>query len=474
MLHSPYAVAFSPDGKTLAAGSFGDAIHDVVDPIKLWDVASRRALASGIGSLTLDLLQFSPDGKTLITRGFSGTLTLCDVAGNGMMALPVANAPSASSMALSLDWKTLAIASEHTVRLWNLAVGQEVATLKGHSTIHAIAFSPDGSTLATASGDGTVCLWPAVSVQEADPLQFVYGGGGDHRVTLWWRPLPSAVGYNVFRRAGVGSSVLGLREGRAEHRTPNTDHQAGFVKLTPQPVTGSSFTDQSPSLVNDRPQTYAVAPVYRGGGKKEPERPRVLQVTPVPAPPGWLGCSINEGARTGSVVFHPLRAEILVRGSGHDIWQRADGFYFLCQPLEGDSRITVRALTPPAATHEWAKAGLMVRESLGPGARHAFLMLTARHGIQCLWRPISSGAVDLAFAAREATPKLPITLRLTRHGAAICADYSSDGTNFQPAGQLLQFEPALPRTVYVGLAITAHDASKISEARFSGLQIQKQ
>ena len=69
--------------------------------------------------------------------------------------------------------------------------------------------------------------------------------------------------------------------------------------------------------------------------------------------------------------------------------------------------------------------------------------------------------------------RLPIVLRLTRQGDTITARYSTDeGKSFQAACEPMTFDSPLPKTVYAGLAITAHDASQTSEARFSGLRVE--
>jgi hypothetical protein len=198
-----------------------------------------------------------------------------------------------------------------------------------------------------------------------------------------------------------------------------------------------------------------------------------LQACPVAPPPGFLGSSINEGEQSGSVRFRPVTGEITLRGSGHDTWDAADGFYFLSQPVTGDFQITVRALTRPTDTHEYAKAGLMVRDSLAAGARHGYFALTAEHGLQFNGRATTDDTSSASDVIPHAALKLPILLRLIRRGSTVTAAYSRDqGRSFLAAGKPLSFDPPLANTVYAGLAITAHDEGRVSEAKFRGLRIE--
>jgi hypothetical protein len=209
-------------------------------------------------------------------------------------------------------------------------------------------------------------------------------------------------------------------------------------------------------------------------GKKVEGHPVMVPATPVAAPPGFWGCSINEGGNTGSVLFDAASGRIRLLGSGWDVWEDADGFYFLSQPVTGDFQITVEALTRPTGSYVWAQAGLMLRETLDAGARNSFLLTSAGQGLQHKWRPTANESPDFENVLSHPELKLPIVLQITRQGNRIIPTCSRDnGRSFQPAGDPVLFVPALAKTLYAGLAITSHDPTEISEARFRNLVVRK-
>ena len=116
-----WAVAFSPDGKTLAAAA--DRVKDKV--VRLWDVATGHERAPLRGHTDIiHSLAYSPDGTTLATA--------------------------------SMD---------KTVKLWDATSGKELATLKGHtSAVKCVAFSPNSKMLATGSWDSTAKVWDVSGV----------------------------------------------------------------------------------------------------------------------------------------------------------------------------------------------------------------------------------------------------------------------------------------------------------------------
>jgi WD40 repeat protein len=125
-----YGVALSPDGKTLATAT----AHRQV---KLWDIASRRAVTLfQAPSDGVDSVAFSPDGKILASGG-------------------------------------------DPVRLWEVATRREVGALRGHTApVRSVAFSPDGKTLASASWDKTVGLWDVATRRAVATLRGHAGTAG--------------------------------------------------------------------------------------------------------------------------------------------------------------------------------------------------------------------------------------------------------------------------------------------------------
>jgi WD40 repeat protein/serine/threonine protein kinase len=156
------AMALSPDGRVLAAGS-----SDL--PIKLWDVRGQRTLATlpetGVGSLA-----FSPDGRILASVS-GARLIFWDVAEQKKLIGFEGTAVNITGLRFTSDGRSLiGGCGNGTVGFWNVATRQELLIVPGqHGFVGTPDISPDGRILASPCSDGTVRLWPARRFLEEVP-----------------------------------------------------------------------------------------------------------------------------------------------------------------------------------------------------------------------------------------------------------------------------------------------------------------
>jgi hypothetical protein len=162
---------------------------------------------------------------------------------------------------------------------------------------------------------------------------------------------------------------------------------------------------------------------------------------------------------------------IVIVSEGEDVWSTADSFHFAYTELMGDADLIVRVEAVDAAA-VWAKAGLMLRESLEAGDRNVFLPLTAARGAVLQVRLEKDGATTDTLPGgiimHDAMAAAPWWLRLTREGATIIGYVSSDGEAWRELGRVVL---DLPETYFGGLAVTRHAADEPSSGRFSNLRV---
>jgi WD40 repeat protein/tRNA A-37 threonylcarbamoyl transferase component Bud32 len=313
------AVAFSPDGRLLAAAS---ARTGGPGNIQVWDTASgqEKALLTGHAA-PVTYLAFSTDGR-LASASLDGTIKLWDVVAGQETATLQGHTSAVLSLAFSPDGKLLASGAEPTriqdgktvsltatvvLKLWDIADGKEKATLTGHTNrVTAVAFSPDSATLASGSWDGTIRLWDVVTGQEkmalnngkdVSALAFAPGGKTlaagdmDGTIRLWdagtdlekttlhvqppnlggprvLSPLILSPDSKLLATAGTDGAVLLWDAGTGQHRATLNQGNFNAKALESLPISAMAFAAEGRLLASWGPdQTLRLWDVAGGQEK---------------------------------------------------------------------------------------------------------------------------------------------------------------------------------------------------------------
>jgi len=115
--------------------------------------------------------------------------------------------------------------------------------------------------------------------------------------------------------------------------------------------------------------------------------------------------------------------KITMSAAGHDIWDNADDFRFAFKTLNGNGSILVR-VESLVNTNAWAKAGVMIRQSLDDTSKFAYMIVSANSGVSFGWRQQTASTPGSATQAGVTAPQW---VKLTRTADAFTAQYSADG-----------------------------------------------
>jgi hypothetical protein len=175
----------------------------------------------------------------------------------------------------------------------------------------------------------------------------------------------------------------------------------------------------------------------------------------------------------GSFVEAPA-GTFTMTGSGTDIWDVGtvgnyhDEFHFAYKMLTGAGSIVARVQSVQN-TDGWAKAGVMIRETLDGGSRHMFAAITPSNGVAAQGR-LDTGAAS--FNANQTGVTAPHWVKLERDlSGNFTVTHSANGTTWQPVTGATPQNIQMGSTVHIGLALTAHSAGATCQAVFTNVTI---
>lgn len=202
--------------------------------------------------------------------------------------------------------------------------------------------------------------------------------------------------------------------------------------------------------------------------KRSLNNSRVVSATytinmPGPLPSPWQSVDVGPISATGSASF--ANETFANTGSGEDIEGTADSFHFIYRKISGDATVTAKVASM-TYIHDWAKAGVMIRESLDADARNAFTAVTPANGVIFQKRSETGSGTNSLIAFGSAAP---LWLRIQRVGDQVSAYHSADGINWAQTGNTETV--SMGKEVYIGMAFTSHLDGTLGAASFEQVEV---
>ncbi len=207
--------------------------------------------------------------------------------------------------------------------------------------------------------------------------------------------------------------------------------------------------NQMPPLAKNVVDTNAVAVI----GKWISSLPLIV----ASLPHSWVDADIGNVGSAGEASF--VNGQYNLVASGEDIWETADSFHYAAKPLTGNGVLVAHILSMPY-TDPWAKAGVMFRESFDPSSRHAMMAITGAGGSAFQRRTMTNAITGNTDGPPLEAPKW---VKLVRAGNVFTGFVSVDGQDWK---QVDSVTIPFGKTVYAGLALTAHNNSMINSTIF--------
>ncbi len=181
---------------------------------------------------------------------------------------------------------------------------------------------------------------------------------------------------------------------------------------------------------------------------------------------GWNSQDIGAVAAAGSMTYDNASGAYTVVGSGANIGSTTDEFHFVYQTLDTEAPSVPRVLSRDN-TYRWAKAGLMIRQTLDASAANVLMGITPEMGTTFQVRSSTGG--NTSYTDPLDGVSAPYWLKLVREGNTFSGYKSPDGQNWT----LLDSATVdMGASVYVGLAVSSLNDGVLCSAQFSNVEVQ--
>ncbi|HVU23022.1 MAG TPA: Ig-like domain-containing protein [Opitutus sp.] len=217
--------------------------------------------------------------------------------------------------------------------------------------------------------------------------------------------------------------------------------------------------------------SHSLTAVARDGAGNSTTSSPVAVTVSNSLPGGWAASDIGSVGATGSTNYSS--GTFIIDGSGSNIWDTADSFQFARVSASGDLTIVARVVTQQN-TFQWAKAGVMIRETTSAGSKYVLLCVTPNDHVLFEARTSTTSPDNSSIqAAAVSSVGAPQWLRLVRTGNTFHAAYSDDGHTWVTTGMTASsVDVTMGSSVLAGLAVCSCDDGTLGTATFDGVGVR--
>jgi hypothetical protein len=231
-----------------------------------------------------------------------------------------------------------------------------------------------------------------------------------------------------------------------------------FTQIATVGTNVTSYTDTG--LDANTQYFYRVRATNAAGSSAYSNTANTTTLQPLPAP--WSDTDIGNPGLAGSASLS--NGTFTINGGGADIWGTSDAFHYVYQALSGDGTIIARVVSVQN-TDGWAKAGVMIRESLNANSTFVDMVITPGNGAAFQARTTTGGS---AVHTPGPSASAPYWVELVRSGNSFTGYVSADGSTFTQVGS---YTVSMVPDIYIGLAVTSHNNGLLNTSTFDNVSV---
>jgi beta-galactosidase len=406
--------------------------------------SSQRAVFNGLAEVIVQSTD-QPGSFTLTatSTGLTSTnITITEAATLPPPAAPTGVAAVGGNAQVTVSWDIVPGAT--TYNLWRATTsGGPYTLIAGNLGGVNLGYTDNNVTnlttyyyVVTANGNGTSVNSAEVKATPAAIVTGLTATATNGQIVLNWNGSPGA-NYNVKRSLVTGG--------------PYTTIAAS--------IANTNYTDSG--AANCLTYFYVIT-ITNAGNESLPSTEASAEL-PGPLPPQFTSADIGVVGLAGSATS--CGGQFTVTGSGADIWNTADAFQFVYVYVPVSTNCDIRArVVKISDTDPWAKAGVMIRESLAAGSRNACMAISYGNGATFQYRSATSGS----SANSTGTGTAPYWVRVTRTNNVFLAYCSADGISWSTVGSATTISMS-GTGAYIGLAVTAHNNALLNTSFFDNV-----